>query len=79
VCGKTSVSGNSITRRGKAKYLGGVGRKITGVSLRRFRPNLQRIRVETPDGTRKRLWVCAQCIRAGRVKKRTARVLPKTE
>jgi large subunit ribosomal protein L28 len=73
------VTGNSIIRRGKAKYLGGVGRKITGISLRRFRPNLQRIRVITANGTRKRVWVCAQCIRAGRVRKRTARVIPKAQ
>ena len=34
--GKKTIFGNSITRRGKAKYLGGVGRKITGISRRTF-------------------------------------------
>jgi len=76
ICGKTSLVGSSITRRGKAKYLGGVGRKITGISKRRFQPNLQRIRVELPDGTRRRMRVCAQCLRSGRVLKRTKRVVP---
>jgi len=77
ICGKTSAPGNSIMRRGKAKYLGGVGRKITGITKRRFNVNLQRLRVELPNGTRTRLTVCAQCIRSGKVTKRTKRVVPK--
>jgi len=68
--------GSSIVRRGKAKYLGGVGRKITGITRRQFRPNLQRLRVELPDGTRKRLRICAQCLKGGGVTKRTKRVVP---
>ncbi|HUS46207.1 MAG TPA: 50S ribosomal protein L28 [Phycisphaerae bacterium] len=79
ICGKTSSSGSSIKRRGKAKYLGGVGRKVTGISKRRFKPNLQRVRVELENGTRKRMRVCAQCISAGRVKKRSKRVAPAPE
>jgi len=76
ICGKTPVFGSSIVRRGKAKYLGGVGRKITGITRRQFRPNLQRLRVELPDGTRKRLRICTQCLRDSRVTKRTKRVVP---
>ena len=41
VCGKKPVVGNQKTYRGKAKYLGGVGKKITGISKRKFKPNLQ--------------------------------------
>jgi large subunit ribosomal protein L28 len=76
VCGRTSAFGNSIKRRGKAKYLGGVGRKITGITRRRFSANLQSLRVELPNGTRKRLRVCAKCLRSGRITKRTKRVIP---
>jgi len=79
VCGKTPQGGNSIARRGKAKYLGGVGRKVTGITRRQFRPNLQKIRVTTADGTAKRMTVCTQCLRAGRVQKRAKRVVPTTE
>jgi large subunit ribosomal protein L28 len=68
VCGKRPVVGNQLARRGKAKYLGGVGRKITGISRRRFQPNLQRIQV-TLDGATKRVRVCVQCIRSGRVQR----------
>jgi len=76
VCGRTSAFGNSIKRRGKAKYLGGVGRKITGITRRRFRANLQSLRVELPNGTRKRMRVCAKCLRSGRITKRTKRIIP---
>ncbi|MCS7016345.1 MAG: 50S ribosomal protein L28 [Gemmatales bacterium] len=68
ICGKRPVYGNQITRRGKAKYLGGVGRKVTGISRRKFKPNLQRIRVEI-NGKISRLRVCTQCIRSGRVQR----------
>ena len=62
--------GNSVSHRGKAKYLGGVGTKITGISRRQFRPNLQKVRVTTANGTHKSMQVCAQCIRSGAVTKR---------
>jgi large subunit ribosomal protein L28 len=68
ICGKKPILGNQIARRGKAKYLGGVGRKITGISRRTFRPNLQRIQV-TVEGVVKRMRVCVQCIRSGRVQR----------
>ncbi len=68
ICGKKPVLGNQYTRRGKAKYLGGVGRKVTGISRRAFRPNLQHIQVQVGGGVaRKR--VCVQCIRSGRVQR----------
>ena len=68
ICGKKPGLGNQITRRGKAKYLGGVGRKPTGITRRTFRPNLQRIQVEV-NGTVQRMRVCVQCIRSGRVQR----------
>jgi large subunit ribosomal protein L28 len=68
ICGKKPSVGNQIARRGKAKYLGGVGRKPTGISRRLFRPNLQRIHVKV-DGAVQRIRVCVQCIRSGRVQR----------
>lgn len=32
ICGKKPSMGNHITTRGKAKYLGGVGTKVTGIA-----------------------------------------------
>lgn len=74
ICGKKPLLGNQICRRGKAKYLGGVGRKITGISRRAFKPNLQRIQVDV-NGTVQRERVCVQCIRSGRVKRPQKRKL----
>ena len=53
--GKTFSRGNKITRRGKAKYLGGIGRKVTGITKRTFRPNLQRVQAVV-DGKVCRVW-----------------------
>jgi len=61
--------GNSVATRGKKKYLGGVGTKITGITRRQFKPNLQRIHVSTANGTHKTINACTQCIRSGAVTK----------
>ena len=68
ITGKKPVLGNKIRRRGKAKYLGGVGRKVTGTSKRKFKPNLQKIKVEI-DGTVKTIRVAVSAIRSGLVQK----------
>ena len=68
ITGKKPVGGNKKRYRGKAKYLGGVGRKITGQTKRRFLPNLQRVRVEI-DGQVKTIRVAVSAIRSGMVKK----------
>ena len=70
ICGKAPVLGNQVTIRGKAKYLGGVGTKVTGIARRQFKPNLQRLRITTPKGTNTTIRVCTQCIRSGAVTKR---------
>ena len=75
ICGKRTQRGNKISIRGKAKYLGGVGTKITGKVRRTFKPNLQKIRVQV-GGTIRRMTVCTRCIRGNKVSKRVARVLP---
>jgi large subunit ribosomal protein L28 len=66
--GKKTVSGNSISRRGKAKYLGGVGRRITGVTRRKFKPNVQKVHAIV-DGKICRIKVSAKAIRMGLVEK----------
>jgi large subunit ribosomal protein L28 len=68
MCGKGPRVGNQMTIRGKAKYLGGVGTKVTGITRRTFKPNLQRVRV-TQNGTNKTILACTQCIRSGAVVK----------
>lgn len=66
ICGKSPVAGRSIVRRGLAKKKGGVGRKITGITPRKFLPNLQVVKI-SKDGKPKRVRVCTKCIKAGKV------------
>ena len=68
ICGKGAIPGNKYKRRGARKLHGGAGSKITGKTLRRFLPNLQRIKI-TVAGTVKRTLVCASCIQAGKITK----------
>ena len=67
--GRRTRSGGSTTRRGKAKYLGGVGTKVTGITRRQFKPNLQRVKITTAKGSNKTVRVCAQCLRSGAVQR----------
>ncbi len=66
--GKKTRAGRQITRRGKAKYLGGVGRKITGKTKRKFRVNMQRVRAVI-DGEVMRINVSTSAIRSGFITK----------
>ncbi len=66
--GKKTATGFQYTRRGKAKYLGGVGVKITGRTKRTFKPNLRTI-TAVVDGSVKRIKVSAKAIKAGLVVK----------
>ena len=69
ICGKGPSTGNVIVRRGSPKTKGGIGLHTTGISVRRFMPNLQKVRVRTEDGTVLTATVCARCIRSGKVTK----------
>lgn len=69
VCGKGPRVGNQVETRGKAKYLGGVGTKVTGITRRKFKPNLQPVHATTKNGTNKSMLVCAQCIRSGKIRR----------
>lgn len=64
---KTSV-GRSLRYRGKAKYLGGVGKKITGKTKRSFKPNLQTVNAVV-DGKPQRVKASAKAVRMGLVVK----------
>lgn len=68
ICGKGPTAGRSIVRRGMAKRLGGVGRKIVRTSKRAFLPNLKKVRVIIGK-SKKTLVVCTECIKSGRIKK----------
>jgi ribosomal protein L28 len=51
-----------------AKRKGGIGLHTTGITSRKFLPNLHKIRVNRNGGT-VRMVVCAACIKSGKIVK----------
>ena len=68
ICGRGTAAGRSISMRGRPKRLGGVGLKTTGISGRKFKVNVQKVRA-LADGTPKTMKVCARCVKQGLVQK----------
>lgn len=68
ICLKGAIPGMKYKRRGQIKRTGGAGSKIVGKSLRRFFPNLQKIKINL-QGTIKKVKVCTSCISGGKIVK----------
>ena len=68
ICKKGPRPGVKYKRRGMVKRKGGAGSKIVGKTLRRFLPNLQKVKAKI-GGTVKTINVCTSCIQAGKVNK----------
>jgi large subunit ribosomal protein L28 len=62
ITGKNSIVINTVSRRGKAKADGGVGKKTTGISKVRKYANLQKKTVLV-NGERKSVWLSARAMR----------------
>ena len=77
--GKRPTVGHKIVRRGKAKREGGIGQNVTGITRRRWKPNLQKIRVIDENGTVRRVKVCARFIKAGKFTKAPRRTWKKDQ
>jgi len=56
ICGKKTTFGRSVSH-------------AHNVSNRTFRPNLQRVRIQTEAGGTKHARVCTRCIRSGSIRK----------
>ena len=67
--GRRTTSGRTYTHRGKAKYLGGVGTKVTGKTKRTFKANIQNVLALLPDGSVQRVKASAKAVRCGLVVK----------
>lgn len=67
--GKRTTVGNTYVRRGKAKYLGGVGLKIRGKNKRKFKPNLQTVKIVDENGATQRVKASTRALRDGLVVK----------
>jgi len=70
--GKKTVAGRQYSKRGKAKYLGGVGVKTTSITRRSFKVNMQRVRAVV-NGQVVRVNVSAKAIKMGLITKPTRR------
>ena len=69
ITGRKPVKGNIINRKGQSKKSGGIGTHVTSITRRKFRPNLQRVRIKLPNGGTKRVWVSVKALKAGLVEK----------
>lgn len=67
-CGKATVTGNSVPRKGKSKKQGGNGEHVVHRTLRVFKPNVFKVRALV-NGKREHVKVCAKCLKAGKVVK----------
>jgi large subunit ribosomal protein L28 len=68
LCGKSPLAGKLVVRKGLAKKKGGTGSKIARASLRKFLPNIQKIRIII-KGHPKKVYLCTQCIKKGNFQK----------
>lgn len=76
--GKKPRMGKRIARRGIAKKAGGIGLKTTGITVRRFLPNLQTVKI-IENGTVKRVRVSASYLKTGKVQKAPKRTWKKPD
>ncbi len=68
ICGKGTVAGNSVPRKGLPKKKGGAGQHIGVKSKRTFKPNIVKVQA-TVAGSTKSVKVCTRCLKAGKVEK----------
>ena len=68
ICSKKATVGGSITHRGISKKAGGIGLQLVKNSKRLFKPNLQKVKMQSGGGKISAL-VCTACIRSGKVVK----------
>ncbi|MCU0651680.1 MAG: 50S ribosomal protein L28 [Candidatus Omnitrophica bacterium] len=66
ICGKKAVAGKILVRKGLAKKKGGTGSKISRRNIRKFLPNLQRMRILV-NGRAKKVFLCTKCIKKGAI------------
>jgi len=66
LCGKGTITGKVVSRKGQLKKKGGTGSKISRWSKRSFLPNLQKMRIVIDSHPRK-VYVCSKCIKKGKV------------
>jgi len=68
ICEKSSLQGKVLSRKGQHKAKGGTGSKIARWSKRKFLANLQKVKISV-EGTSRKVFICAKCIKKGAFKK----------
>ena len=68
ICGKGTVAGHNVPRKGLPKKKGGAGQHIGVKSKRVFKPNIVKVKTMI-KGTTKTVKVCTRCLRSGKVVK----------
>jgi large subunit ribosomal protein L28 len=68
ICGKGEQTGKTVARKGQYKAKGGTGSKIARWTMRKFLPNLQKMRIML-QGHPRRVYICAKCIKKGAIVK----------
>ena len=68
ITGARTNVGRKVRYRGRPKYLGGIGLKVTSITKRKFKPNVHTVRAEI-DGVPTRIKVSAKAIRDGKIVK----------
>ena len=69
ITGKRPTTGSVIHRKGQSKKSGGIGTHVTKVNKRKFKPNVQKVKIVTENGGTKRIWVSVKALKAGKVTK----------
>ncbi len=72
ICEKVALTGKVLSRKGQYKAKGGTGSKIARWSKRKFGVNLQTVHIVV-NGTPKKVYICAKCIKRGDFKKAVPR------
>jgi len=73
ICKKVALQGKVLSRKGQYKSKGGTGSKIARWTKRKFLVNLQTVHIVV-NGTPKKVYICAKCIKKGDFKKAVPRV-----
>ncbi|MDY3939012.1 MAG: 50S ribosomal protein L28 [Spirochaetia bacterium] len=63
ICGKGTVAGNNVPRKGQPKKKGGAGQHIGVKTKRVFRPNLIKVTADI-GGKPQKIKVCMKCLKS---------------
>lgn len=68
ICGKGTVYGQSVPRKGQPKKKGGAGQHIGVTTKRTFKANIVTVKASVA-GALKTMRICTRCLRAGKIQK----------